>query len=277
MNIQELKLIANNIRRTTIEMVYHAGSGHIGSSLSAADILTALYFDKMNVDPQQPEDPDRDRLVLSKGHMTPALYAALALKGFIPKEDLWGFRKIDSDLQGHPVMKKTPGVDMSTGSLGQGISAAVGMALSGKIDHKDFYVYALLGDGECEEGQVWEAAMFAANNQLDHLILIIDNNGFQVDGPTADVNPPYPLDRKFKAFNFNVITVSDGHDIEFISQAIEAAKQIENRKPTVIISKTIKGKGVSFMESRGEWHSKIPDAYEYEAALEELQEVEETL
>lgn len=269
MNPEDIKIKAKDIRKDIIEQLYHAGSGHPGGSLSCADLLAVLYFDKMNIDPENPEDPDRDRFVLSKGHAAPVLYATLAERGYFPKEDLKTLRKIDSYLQGHPDMKHTPGVDMSSGSLGQGISAAVGMALAGKIDKKDYTVYTLLGDGESEEGQVWEAAMFAGNNDLDNLIVFIDHNGLQIDGKLEEVNSPDPLDKKFSAFNFNTITI-DGHDIEAISQAIEQAKETVG-KPSAIILETTKGKGISFMEDQVGWHGKAPNREEYELAMKELE------
>lgn len=276
MELTKLQKIANNIRKGIIEGTYNAKSGHPGGSLSAADLLTVLYFDKMNIDPDNPKDPDRDRFVLSKGHAAPALYSALAEKGYFPKEDLKTLRKPDSYLQGHPDMKHTPGVDMSTGSLGQGISAAVGMALAGKMDNKDYTVYALLGDGETQEGQVWEAAMLAGSRNLDNLIVIVDNNNLQIDGTLEEVNSPYPLDDKFKAFNFEVINVDDGNDLVVISDALDQAKNIEG-KPTAIIMKTVKGKGVSFMEDEVGWHGKAPNTEEYEQAMKELEEAEEVL
>lgn len=267
---EELERIANEIRKDIIEQLYHAGSGHPGGSLSAADLLAVLYFDKMNIDPQNPNDPDRDRFVLSKGHAAPVLYAALAERGYFPKEDLKTLRKINSYLQGHPDMKHTPGVDMSSGSLGQGISAAVGMALAGKIDDKDYTVYTLLGDGEAEEGQVWEAAMFAGNNELDNLIVFIDHNGLQIDGPIEEVNSPNPLDAKFDAFKFETQIVEDGNDIGQISKAIEQAQNVKGR-PSAIILETVKGKGVSFMEDQVGWHGKAPNKEEYELAMKELE------
>ncbi len=270
MNEKEIKHMANEIRKDIIEETYNAGSGHPGGSLSAADLLAVLYFDKMNVNPENPHDPDRDRFVLSKGHAAPVLYATLAEKGYFPKEDLKTLRKIDSYLQGHPDMKHTPGVDMSSGSLGQGISAAVGMALAGKIDNKDYTVYALVGDGESEEGQVWEASMFAGNHGLDNLIVFVDNNNLQIDGPIDEVNSPHPLDKKFEAFKFNVIEVPDGNDVVAISEAIDKAKEVKG-KPSAIILHTTKGKGVSFMENQVGWHGKAPNKEEYEIAMKELE------
>lgn len=266
----ELALTAAKTRYLAMEMVYKANSGHIGGSLSVADILTVLYFNTMKVDPTKPADPDRDRLVLSKGHCTPALYAALAQKGFFPVDVLKEFRSIDGHLSGHPDMVHVPGVDMSTGSLGQGISAAVGMALAGKLDQKDYRVFAVLGDGEIEEGQVWEAAMAAAKYHLNNLTAVVDVNGLQIDGATADVMPSEPLDKKFEAFNWNVLKV-DGHDLDAIAQALEQAAACTD-KPTVILAKTVKGKGVSFMENQAGWHGKAPNAEQYEAAHGELAE-----
>lgn len=274
MNVKEVKQKANDIRKDIIVETYNAGSGHPGGSLSIADVLAVLYFDEMNVNPENPKDPDRDRFVLSKGHAAPALYAVLAEKGFIPKEDLKTLRKIDSYLQGHPDMKHTPGVDMSTGSLGQGVSAAVGMALAGKIDNKDYRVYTILGDGETEEGQVWEAAMFAGNNKLDNLIVFVDSNGLQIDGPVEEVNSPRPLDKKFEAFKFNTIVVDDGNDVEQIREAIDQAKEVKGM-PSAIILNTVKGKGVSFMENQVGWHGKAPNQEQYEIAIKELEENDE--
>ncbi len=276
MNTNELKKTANSIRKSIIEEVYNAKSGHPGGSLSAADLMTVLYFDKMNVNPENPDDPDRDRFVLSKGHAAPVLYATLAEKGYFPKEDLVTLRKPDSYLQGHPDMKHTPGVDMSTGSLGQGVSAAVGMALAGKIDDKDYHVYTLLGDGETEEGQVWEAAMLAGNHKLDNLTLIVDNNNLQIDGTLDEVNSPNPLDKKFEAFNFNVIVVDEGNDVEAISKALDDALAYKEG-PTAIILKTTKGKGVSFMEDDAGWHGKAPNEEQYKIAMAELEEEGEAL
>ncbi len=264
----ELKKAACNVRLWTIEGVYNAKSGHPGGSLSAADIITYLYFKEMNVDPKNPKDPGRDRFVLSKGHCCPALYAALALKGFFPTEEIKSLRHIGAMLQGHPDMKHTPGVDMSSGSLGQGVSAACGMALAGKYDSADYRVYALLGDGECEEGQVWEAAMFASHNKLDNLCIIVDLNGLQIDGHVNDVAGLEPLDTKFEAFGFEVIKI-DGNDFEQIESALEKAKTVKG-KPTAIIAATIKGKGVSYMENQVGWHGKAPNTEEYEQAMAEL-------
>ena len=267
-NVHALAVTAARARLLAMDMVYGAASGHIGGSLSSMDILTTLYFRIMRVDPARPQDPDRDRFVLSKGHCTPALYPMLALKGFFPVEDLKGFRHIDSQMSGHAEMKYIRGVDMSTGSLGQGISAAVGMALAGKADRRDYRVYTLLGDGEIEEGQVWEAAMAAAKYHLDNLCAIVDVNGLQIDGATADVMPSEPLDQKFAAFNWNVIHV-DGHDFNALEAAFLAAAAHKGA-PTVLLAKTIKGKGVSFMENEYSWHGKAPNREQYEIAHAEL-------
>ena len=266
--IIELQKIATDIRLGTIEAVYSASSGHPGGSLSIAEILSYLYFVEMKIDPKNPKWEDRDRLVLSKGHTAPGLYAALAERGYFPKEDLKTFRQIDSYLQGHPDMKGTPGVDMTTGSLGLGISAACGMALSGKIYNKDYRVYAIMGDGEQDEGQVWEAAMFAAHYKLDNLCAFLDYNGLQIDGPTAEVMNTAPLDKKYEAFNWNVITI-DAHDFNQIEAAVNAAKATKG-KPTLILAKSIKGKGVSYMENSVKWHGQAPKQEEYEVAVSEL-------
>ena len=266
--LHTLELAAAKIRSLAMDQVYTAASGHIGGSLSVADILTVLYFDVMKVDPENPKAPDRDRLVLSKGHTTPALYAALALRGYFPKEELKLFRSIRGHMSGHPDMVHVPGVDMSTGSLGQGISAAVGMALAGKIDRKDYRVYAVLGDGEIEEGQVWEAAMAAAKYHLDNLTAVVDVNGLQIDGSTADVMPSEPLDKKFEAFNWNVIHV-DGHDLAALEDAFAQAAACTG-KPTVLLAETVKGKGVSFMENDAGWYGKAPNEEQYAVAREEL-------
>lgn len=271
MNSQELlemKKTACEARKWIIEGVFNAKSGHPGGSLSAADMMTYLYFKEMRVDPQNPQNPDRDRFVLSKGHCCPALYAVLALKGFFPTEEIKSLRHIGAMLQGHPDMKHTPGIDMSSGSLGQGVSAACGMALAAKLDKKDYRVYAMLGDGECEEGQVWEAAMFASHYKLDNLCLLVDFNGLQIDGHVNDVAGLEPIDTKFASFGFEVIKI-DGNDFEQIEAALEKAKTIKD-KPTVIIAKTIKGKGVSYMENQVGWHGKAPNADEYQKALNEL-------
>ncbi|MHC1685756.1 MAG: transketolase [Clostridiaceae bacterium] len=267
-DIEQLKAIATEVRKDIIEMLTESNSGHPGGSLSATDILTVLYFKEMNVDPNNPKNPDRDRFVLSKGHAAPAIYAVLAEKGFFPKEELKTLRKINSRLQGHPNMNYLPGIDMSTGSLGQGISAAVGMALAGKIDNKDYKVYSILGDGELEEGQVWEAAMCAAHYDLDNLIAFVDYNRLQIDGNISDVLSPEPISNKFEAFNWNVICI-DGHNYEEIIKAIEVAKSTTG-KPTVIVANTIKGKGVSFMENDGGWHGVAPNKEQCEEALKEL-------
>lgn len=265
---RELELIAARIRKYGLQAVKDANSGHIGGSFSIAEILSVLYFDKMRIDPKDPRNPDRDRLVLSKGHCTPAAYAALAMRGFFPLEDLSTFRKIDSYLSGHMEMNEVPGVDMSTGSLGQGISAAVGMALAGKLDKKDYRVYSLLGDGEIEEGQVWEAFMAAAKYKLDNLCAVIDVNGLQIDGATADVMPTEPLDKKLEAFGWHVIKV-DGHDLAALEDAFKLAQDYKGA-PTMILAKTVKGKGVSFMENQAGWHGKAPNEEELAAALAEL-------
>ena len=278
MNAQERKdllVAAAKVRLGILEGVFHAKSGHPGGSLSAADLFTYLYFSELRVDPQNPKDPDRDRFVLSKGHCAPGLYAALALKGYFPWEELSRLRHIGAMLQGHPDMKGTPGVDMSSGSLGQGISAAVGMALAGKMDHKDYRVYAVLGDGEIEEGQVWEAAMFAGHRKLDNLCVIVDYNGLQIDGPVEKVAGPAPFEPKFQAFGFETMTI-DGHNFDELERAFQAAKACKG-KPFAIILKTVKGKGVSFMENQVGWHGKAPNKDEYEVALKELQENLEVL
>lgn len=266
--IKNLEEISKNIRRNIVEMVYSASSGHPGGSLSITDILTVLYFHEMNVNINNPKDEDRDRLVLSKGHCSPALYAVLAEKGYFPKEDLKTFRKIDSYLQGHPDMKKIPGVDMSSGSLGQGLSVSNGMALAGKLDKKDYRVYCVMGDGEIEEGEVWEAAMTSSHYKLDNLCVIVDNNNLQIDGKINEVMSPYPIDKKFESFGFNVININ-GHDFNEIITALETAKKIKE-KPTVIIAKTIKGKGISYMENEASWHGKAPNEEQYNIAIEEL-------
>ena len=264
----EMQKIACKVRIWTIEGVFNAKSGHPGGSLSAADMITYLYFKEMNVDPANPQNPDRDRFVLSKGHCCPALYAALALKGYFSTDEIKVLRHIGAMLQGHPDMKGTPGVDMSSGSLGQGVSAACGMALAGKLDNKDYRVYAMLGDGECEEGQVWEAAMFASHMKLDNLCLIVDFNGLQIDGHVNDVAGLEPLDEKFAGFGFEVIKI-DGNDFNEIETALEKAKTVKG-KPTVIIANTVKGKGISYMENQVGWHGKAPNADEYKIAMDEL-------
>ena len=271
MDVKQLKKTANDIRIGAIEAVYNAKSGHPGGSLSAADIFTYLYFVEMKIDPENPTDENRDRFVLSKGHVAPGYYSALAHRGFFPVEELKTLRKVGSRLQGHPDMKHIPGVDMSSGSLGQGISAACGMAKAAKLMEKDYRVYTLLGDGEIQEGQVWEAAMFAAHNKLDNLVVIVDNNGLQIDGAVADVMSPYPIDEKFAAFGFEVINI-DGHDFEQIAAAFDKARQTKG-KPTAIIAKTVKGKGVSFMENQASWHGAAPNKEQYEVAMADLQAI----
>ena len=265
---KELKKIALNVRKGVIEGTFNARSGHPGGSLSITDIITYLYFEKMNVNPEKPDDENRDRFVLSKGHTAPALYAALAHRGFFPVELLKTLRKPDSILQGHPSMRYTPGVDMSTGSLGQGISVACGMALGAKLKGKDFKVYVPLGDGEIEEGQVWEAAMFAGNRKLDNLVAIVDYNNLQIDGSLDEVNSPYPIKEKFEAFNWNVIEIN-GHCFDQIEDAFNKADECKG-KPTCIVAKTVKGKGVSFMEDKCDWHGSAPNAEQYEQAMAEL-------
>ncbi|WP_196595117.1 transketolase [Pectinatus frisingensis] len=263
------KKVANELRKNIITATFNAKSGHPGGSLSAADILSYLYFEEMNVDSKAPHDENRDRFVLSKGHAAPALYSVLALKGYIPAKDLKTLRHIDSYLQGHPDMKHTPGVDMSTGSLGQGISAAVGMALSAKVQNKSFRVYAMLGDGELQEGQVWEASMFAGSHGLDNLTVVVDNNNLQIDGTVREICSPYPIGEKFRAFNFHVINI-DAHDFDQIRAAFKEAKSSKG-KPTAIIAKSIKGKGVSFMENAVGWHGKAPNEEQYKQAMQELE------
>ena len=271
----ELQIMANEVRKNIIKSVHSAKAGHPGGSLSAADIFTYLYFEEMNVNPENPQDPDRDRFVLSKGHCAPGLYSALALKGFFPVEDMITLRKLGSYLQGHPDMKGIPGVDMSSGSLGQGVSAAVGMAAAGKLDKKDYRVYTLLGDGEIQEGQVWEAAMWAGYRKLDNLVVIVDNNNLQIDGPIDTVCSPYPIDKKFEAFNFHVINI-DGNDYDQIRAAFAEAKATKGM-PTAIIAKTVKGKGVSFMENQVDWHGKGPNDEEFAIAMEELKKAGEAV
>ncbi len=269
MNIEELTKKAVEIRKGIIEAVYNAQSGHPGGSLSIADILTVLYFHEMKIKPEDPKWEERDRLVLSKGHCSPALYSCLANRGYFPVEDLKTFRKIDSYLQGHPDRNKVPGVDMTTGSLGQGLSAANGMAIVGKMDKKDYRVYCILGDGEIEEGQIWEAAMTSSKYKLDNLCVIVDNNNLQIDGTIEEVMSPYPIDEKFRSFGFEIIKI-DGHDIEEIIKAFEVAKNIKD-KPTCIIAKTIKGKGISYMENQVGWHGKAPNEEQYKEAITELE------
>ena len=268
MNNKELEIKAHNIRKNAVTAVYSASSGHPGGSLSSADLMAVLYFDEMNVDPKNPKMEDRDRFVLSKGHCSPALYGTLAEAGFFDKEELKTFRHIDSRLQGHPDMKHIPGVDMSTGSLGLGISAACGMALSAKAYKKDYRVYALLGDGEIEEGQVWEAAMYAPHYKLDNLCIFVDLNGLQIDGSTAEVMNSSPLDKKFEAFGWNTLTI-DGHNYDEIKKALRDARGTKG-KPTAVIMKTVKGKGVSYMENSVKWHGVAPNEEEYEKAISEL-------
>ncbi|SFP95513.1 transketolase [Butyrivibrio proteoclasticus] len=269
MTNQELQKTANEVRKSIITALHAAGAGHPGGSLSSTDIFTYLYFEEMNIDPKDTKNPDRDRFVLSKGHCAPGLYSVMAERGYFPKEELTTLRKLGSRLQGHPSMQYLPGLDMSSGSLGQGISAACGMALSAKLDNKSFRVYTLLGDGELEEGQVWEAAMFAGFRKLDNLCVIVDNNGLQIDGPIDKVCSPYPIDEKFKAFNFHVINI-DGHNFDEIRKAFEEAKNTKGQ-PTAIIAHTVKGKGVSFMENQVGWHGKAPNDEEFKLAMEELE------
>lgn len=269
MDSRYLKKQAAQIRKSILTAVYYAKSGHPGGSLSAADLFTYLYFEEMNLEPRRPDWEERDRFVLSKGHVAPGLYAALAHRGYFPVEDLKNLRQLGFYLQGHPDMKHIPGVDMSSGSLGQGASAAAGMALAGKLDRKGYCVYALYGDGELQEGQIWEAAMFAGANRLDNLCVIVDNNNLQIDGTLEEVCSPYPIADKFRAFNFNVEEI-DGHNFEEMKEAFERARK-SGGKPTAIIARTVKGKGVSFMEGQASWHGKAPDREEYERAMEELE------
>ena len=275
--MDKLKLMktANEVRKGIVTSVHSAKAGHPGGSLSAADLFTYLYFEELNVDPKDPKKADRDRFVLSKGHTAPGLYAALAEKGFFPKEDLITLRHTGSYLQGHPDMKCIPGVDMSSGSLGQGVSAAVGMAIAAKISGDDYRVYTLLGDGEIQEGQVWGAAMLASHHKLDNLLVIVDNNNLQIDGEITKVNSPYPIDKKFEAFNFHVINI-DGNDFDQIDAAFKEAKSVKGR-PTVIIAKTVKGKGVSFMENQAGWHGKAPNDEEFKIAMADLEKAGEAL
>ena len=275
MTNKALALAAARARRLGMEMVFRAGSGHIGGSLSSADILTELYFEQMHIDPAEPHAPWRDRFVMSKGHCTPALYSVLSLRGYFPREELELFRSISGHMSGHPDMRHVPGVDMSTGSLGQGISAAVGMALAGQLDRAGYRVYALLGDGEVEEGEVWEAAMCAAKYRLDNLCAIVDVNGLQIDGRTADVMPSEPLDEKFAAFNWHVVK-ADGHNFDSLRAAFEEARAFSGA-PSVILARTVKGKGVSFMENDPGWHGKAPNAEQYERAMAELDSAVERL
>ena len=275
MNKLELQKVANEVRKGIVTSVHAAKAGHPGGSLSAADIFTYLYFEEMNVDPKDPEKADRDRFVLSKGHTAPGLYSALALKGYFPVEDLETLRHLGSYLQGHPDMKHIPGVDMSSGSLGQGISAAVGMAIAGKMDNADYRVYTLLGDGEIQEGQVWEASMMAGFRKLDNLVVIVDNNNLQIDGAIDEVCSPYPIDKKFEAFNFHVINI-DGNDFDQIDAAFKEARATKGM-PTAIIAHTVKGKGVSFMENQVGWHGTAPNDEQYAVAMEDLKMVGEAL
>ena len=272
----ELQKAANEVRKGILTSVHAAKAGHPGGSLSAAEVFTYLYFEEMNIDPQNPKKPDRDRFVLSKGHTAPGLYAALANRGYFPVEDLKTLRHIGSHLQGHPCLQHTPGIDMSSGSLGQGISAAVGMAVSAQISNDSYRVYTLLGDGELQEGQVWEAAMFAGHRKLDNLVVIVDNNGLQIDGKIEDVCSPYPIDEKFRAFQFHVINVADGNDFDSLRAAFQEARATKGQ-PTAIVLKTLKGKGVSYMENQAGWHGKAPNDEEYEIAMKELEKAGEAL
>jgi transketolase len=276
MTTLELQKMANEVRKGIVTAVHSAKAGHPGGSLSAADLFTYLYFEEMNIDPKDPKNPDRDRFVLSKGHTAPGYYSAMAHRGYFPVEDLVTLRHIGSHLQGHPAMQHIAGIDMSSGSLGQGISAAVGMALAGKMDGKAYRVYTLLGDGEIQEGQVWEAAMFAGHRKLDNLVVIVDNNGLQIDGNIADVCSPYPIDQKFEAFNFHVINVADGNDMDQLRAAFAEAKTVKGQ-PTAIIMKTVKGKGVSYMENQASWHGVAPNDEQYAVAMADLEKVGEAL
>ena len=275
MTTLELQQTANEVRKGIVTAVHSAKSGHPGGSLSAADIFTYLFFEEMNIDPKNPKKADRDRFVLSKGHTAPGYYSALANRGFFPVEDLTTLRHVGSYLQGHPDMKHIPGVDMSSGSLGQGISAAVGMAISAKLRGEDYRVYTLLGDGEIQEGQVWEASMLAAHRNLDNLVVIVDNNNLQIDGAITEVNSPYPIDKKFEAFNFHVINI-DGNDFDQIAAAFAEAKTVKGQ-PTAIVAKTIKGKGVSFMENQASWHGAAPNDEQYAVAMADLEKAGEAL
>ena len=276
MTTLELQKMANEVRKGIVTAVHSAKAGHPGGSLSAADLFTYLYFEEMNIDPADPKNPDRDRFVLSKGHTAPGYYSAMAHRGYFPVEDLKTLRKIGSHLQGHPCMQHIAGIDMSSGSLGQGISAAVGMALAGKMDNKSYRVFTLLGDGEIQEGQVWEAAMFAGHRKLDNLVVIVDNNGLQIDGNIADVCSPYPIDKKFEAFNFHVINVADGNDMDQLRAAFAEAKTVEG-KPVAIVMKTVKGKNVSFMENQAAWHGVAPNDEQFSVAMADLEKVGEAL
>lgn len=275
MNKLELAKTANEVRKGIVTAVHSAKAGHPGGSLSAADMFTYLYFEEMNVDPKNPKMEDRDRFVLSKGHTAPGLYSTLANRGYFPVEDLKTLRKLGSYLQGHPCMQETPGVDMSSGSLGQGLSAAVGMALAAKMDSKEYRVYCLCGDGEIQEGQIWEAAMFAGHRKLDNLVVIVDNNGLQIDGKIEDVCSPYPIDKKFEAFNFHTININ-GNDLDEIAAAMKEARETKGQ-PTAIIMKTVKGKGVSFMENQASWHGAAPNDEQYAQAMADLEKVGESL
>ncbi len=272
----ELQKMAVEVRKGIVTGVHGAKAGHPGGSLSAADVFTYLYFEEMNIDPKEPKKAGRDRFVLSKGHTAPGLYSVLANRGYFPVDDLPSLRHVGSHLQGHPCIQHTPGVDASSGSLGQGISVAVGMALSAKLSNDSYRVYTLLGDGEIQEGQVWEASMFAGHRKLDNLCVIVDNNGLQIDGKIDDVCSPYPIDEKFKAFNFHVINVADGNDMAQLRAAFEEAKATKGQ-PTVIVMKTVKGKGVSFMENKAGWHGKAPNDEEYAIAMEDLKKAGEAL
>lgn len=276
MTTLELQKMANEVRKGIVTAVHSAKAGHPGGSLSAADVFTYLYFEEMNIDPADPKNPDRDRFVLSKGHTAPGYYSAMAHRGYFPVEDLTTLRKLGSHLQGHPCMQHIAGIDMSSGSLGQGISAAVGMALAGKMDKKDYRVYTLLGDGEIQEGQVWEAAMFAGHRKLDNLVVIVDNNGLQIDGKIDDVCSPYPIDKKFEAFNFHVINVADGNDMDQLRAAFAEARATKGA-PSAIIMKTVKGKNVSFMENQASWHGVAPNDEQYAIAMADLEKVGEAL
>ena len=276
MTKNELQQKACDVRMGIIESTHSAKCGHPGGSLSAAEVFTYLYFEEMNIDPKDPKKADRDRFVLSKGHTAPGLYSALAYRGYFPVEDLKTLRHIGSHLQGHPCVSHTPGVDASSGSLGQGISVAAGMALSAKLTNDDYRVYTLLGDGELEEGQVWEAAMFAGFRKLDNFVVIVDNNGLQIDGPVDEVNSPYPIADKFKAFNFHVIEVADGNDFDQLAAAFKEARETKGM-PSAIVMKTVKGKGVSYMENQVGWHGKAPNDEEYETAMKELKEAKEAV
>ncbi len=276
MNIRELKKVANEVRKDIVTGVYYAQAGHPGGSLSAAEIYTYLYFEEMNIDPADPKNPDRDRFVLSKGHTCPGLYSVMAERGYFAREEMKTFRHLGSRLQGHPSMHYLPGIDMSTGSLGQGVSCAVGMALAAKLQNKDYRVYTLLGDGEIEEGQVWEAAMFAGAKKLDNLCVIIDNNNLQIDGTIEEVNNPYPIDKKFEAFNFHVVDVDDGNDFEQLAAAFAEARTTKGM-PTVILCKTLKGKDVSFMENSVKWHGTAPNEEQYKIAMADLERIGEAL